>query len=172
MRRRGFTLIELSTVIVILALFAAAMVPTMSVMIETSKRRSYRINVLTLVKRAKVESVTRGQTMSLSCDDGTFQLGFEEDGAVTPLASVAATQGIEASHFYESGEEVGSGEWTLSFFPDGTSEGGAFQFDEANDSKTVRISKKDSKVAVSDGAIDPTNDTDTEWDAGGYEQSG
>jgi len=171
MRRRGFTLIELSVVIVILAMFAAAVVPNMATSIESAKRRSFRVSVLTLARRAKVEAITRGATVNLSLNNGDFQISSGSETDSTVIGSVSQAPGIEASHFTKAGEELGEGEWLIAFYPDGTSDGGAFQFDEGSDSTSVKIAKKDGRVSVTDGALDPGDTSETEWEAGGYVQS-
>lgn len=172
MRRRGFTLIELSTVIVILALFAAAVVPHMASAIEGSKRRSYRVEVLTLAKQGKEEAIKRGANVRLTYSDGTFQIAEPNDINETIIDTVASVQGIEASHFSKAGQEQAEGEWGITFYPDGTSDGGSFQFDEGQDSTTVKVDKRDARISVTDGAIDPSDNSENEWDAGGYEQTG
>lgn len=172
MRRRGFTLVELSVVIVLMAMFAAAMVPRVATVVTSQARRGYRLNVLRLVNKAHEEAIRTRQTVTVKSDSGTFRLSSATESEETVIESVEPVNGVEVTHFVQGGNEIGEAEWAMAFYPDGTCDGGSFQFDEGQDSKTVSVRKRDGKVTVTEGDLSNAQPEDIEWDAGGYVQTG
>lgn len=172
MSRRGFTLVELSVVIVLMAMFAAAMVPRVGNMLTSQARRGYRIDVLRLAKKAHEEAIRRRETVTLRSDSGTFRISTATEIEESVIETVQPAAGVEVSHFALAGNEVGEAEWLVAFYPDGTSDGGTFQFDEGSQSSTVAIRKRDGKVSVTEGDATQAGTEDNEWDAGGYVQTG
>ncbi len=169
-RKRGFTLIEVSVVIVILSLMATLIAPRMATTIEGGKRRAYRSNVLTLVRQARAEAIGQGQTVTLSVPSTGFQIGTTDANSnVTTIKTVAAVNGVQTSNFMRAGQSTGDTQWQLGFYPDGSTDGGSFQFVEANHTQSVAIARKDGQLTLSDGELDPATTSDAEWDAGGYD---
>lgn len=165
-------MIELSTVVVLLALFAATVAPHMASAIEGSKRRQYRVSVLTLLRQAKNEAVLRGQATEVRLEESTFRLvATSQDQEETSINVVQAVEGVEATHTWVDGAEVSEGEWALTFFPDGTSNGGGFQFDEGTGSQSVTVSRRNGLASLGDDVANPTLDQETEWEAGTYVQN-
>lgn len=172
MKRRGFTLIELSTVIVIMSMTAALIAPNVASAIEGGKRRGFRVSTLTLLKRAKNEAIIRRATTEIRANENSLILMLPSEDSDTVLDSVNSVNGVELSHFQQEGNEVSEGEWAISFYSDGTSSGGQFQFDEGQSSQSVIISKKTglSKLAELDST--DRNDDEAEWEAGEFVQKG
>ena len=173
MKRRGFTLVELSVIVIILAMFAASTAPNMASMIEGGKRRGFRQSVLTLIRQAKEEAVTRGQVVWFaSTSDAGFEISTTIDDQETTLKEITPVDGVTAANFMKAGAAGGEGDWRVAFYPDGTCEGGSFEFQEAGATRSVSISKRNGGVTLADGEVDTSKDPDQEWQAGEYEKSG
>ena len=110
--------------------------------------------------------------VTLAVDSGTFRISTSDDVQETVIETVEPVDGVEASHFVRAGQEVSDGEWIVAFYPDGTCDGAAFQFDEGTESRTVQIRKRDGKVTIVDDAMESLEDPNTEWEAGGFVQTG
>jgi len=172
MRRRGFTFVELSVVIIVMAMFAALTVPNIASTIESGKRRGFRQAVLSLIREARAEAVSRKQPVAMSYTDDGFELTVTTNDQDEVIKSIDKVDGVDASHFTTNGDETADTSWRCSFYPDGTCDGGSFEFDEASDSQTVTIAKRDGHILLNDGQYDESTNPDQEWDAGGYVQTG
>ena len=173
MKRRGFTLIELSVIVLILAMFAAATVPNMASAIEGGKRRGFRQSILTMVRQGREEAITRGQVVYMeSNSDGGFDLTTAIDDQSTSIKQVAAVDGVTVENFVSDTSPSGQGDWVMAFYPDGTCQGGSFEFQEAGGTRSVSISKRNAAITLGDGPIDTSTDPNQEWQAGDYERSG
>ena len=170
MKNRGFTLIEVSTVIVVMAMMAALVAPNVASAIEGGKRRGFRVSVLTLIRQAKNESIVRGATTDIRSSESTVSLVLPGEDSETTLGTVNAVNGVELSHFQQDGNEVSEGEWAISFYPDGTSSGGGFQFDEGQGSQAVIVSKKTGLTRLTKVDSTTVTDDETEWEAGDFVQ--
>lgn len=173
MKRKGFTLIELSVVVLIMAMFAALTVPNMAATVESGNKRNFRQSVITMIRRAKEEALTRGQVVLMSTNsDNGFELSTTVDEQETKFAEVSPVDGVTATNFMKGGSSAGEGDWQMAFYPDGTCEGGSFEFQQNGSTRSVSISKKNCAVTVTDGSLEPENDPDQQWQAGEYEKSG
>lgn len=171
-RRRGFTLIELSVVIVILAMFAAAVVPNLARTVTSSQDRSYRQSLLTLVQKAHTEAIMRGQTVSLSvAESGALQIAVQQDDQQEVIRQVDANDGQEIAKFMLKGEEVADSDWIVQFYADGKCDGGGFQVGQGNAAFSYQIRRSDGRVRLNSGELDVNNDPESEWEAGQFEPS-
>ncbi len=165
MRKRGFTLIELSVVIVILAMMAALVVPNIATAITGGRSRLYVQSVSDIVRQAREEAVFRKATVSLNrTDDGAFQLSTNQDGQTTQIKQTQTSADVTASAFESGGQSMSEGDWTVKFYADGTCDGGAFQLDANGASAAYRIRRSDGHLSITQGALDTTDDPDTRWD--------
>lgn len=166
-------MIEMTTIVVVVAMFAALSAPALGRAITGSQRRSYRVGVLTLAGRAREEAVHAKHEVRLRSDSSSFSIETTgDDGTTTAIQSITAVSGVEASHFWTNGSETSEGEWAVSFYADGSSSGGGFQFDEGEESTSVHFAKLDGAVSTTPEAADPTIENGLDWDAGGYAQGG
>jgi prepilin-type N-terminal cleavage/methylation domain-containing protein len=173
MKRRGFTFVEMSVVIMVIAIFSALAVPNIASTIDGGRHRAFRHSVLTMIREARVEAVSSKQTVAMSYTDDGFQLTVnDENDQESVIKSVAKVDGVDASHFTTEGQETADSSWRCAFYPDGTNDGGSFEFDEGSDSQTVTINKRDGRITLNDGQYDEATNPDQEWDAGGYVQTG
>jgi hypothetical protein len=96
------------------------------------------------------------------------QTNSEQEGQV--LASAALHEAIEATRFRAADNDVTGTDWTVAFFADGTSEGGAIEVEEGGLVRTFQIGSKSGLARWQDGAM-PASEVE-QWPAGEMEQRG
>lgn len=169
MRRRGFTLIEISTIVVILAMIAAITYPSLASVVKSQRIRSYLQDVERLTTDARGIAVQTGQTVSLVSDgEGSFQIraSSEESDEGQVFEQIAPVQGISATSFRLGSDDIGADEWELRFYEDGTADPGGVLLTEANETWALVIEPKTGRGRIQRGELPDT--TLTEWEAGDY----
>lgn len=166
-------MVELSVIVLILALFAASSAPNMASAIEGGKRRSFRASTLNLIHQARESAIQSGKTVWLSTDsNGGFQISTTVDEEEQVIKTVDAADGVTVENLTLNGSSAGDGDWKIGFYPDGSSDGGSFELQESNASKTVTVDKRTGRIRVTDGDLDESESPDAEWQAGEYERTG
>lgn len=150
----------------LLALFAASIAPNVARQIEASKKRGYRQSVLILLRQARNEAIWTRLTTNVTIEENAFSISQTEADSTTTLKRVEAVNGVEVSHEWINGSEVGESEWKIAFYPDGTSSGGGFQFDEGSNSQSVSVKKSSGEIVTTNNATNPSIEDDSEWEAG------
>ncbi|MEQ1823752.1 MAG: prepilin-type N-terminal cleavage/methylation domain-containing protein [Fimbriimonadaceae bacterium] len=169
--RRGYTLIELSAVIVVLALLAVLITPNLGRSLVANQRRGYRAGVLRLIEDAKMRAAQLGTTITLrSGENGGFQLSSRNtDGEETVLQSLDAVDGIETSGlFLKDGTENGS-DWAVNFYPDGSCDGGSIDLAENGSEIRYQIKPATGMVAI---VSTDTEIQEDRWQAGEFTSGG
>lgn len=168
MRRRGFTLIEISTIIVILAMIAAITWPSLASVVKAQRVRSYLQDIERLTVDARAIAVQTGQTVSLASDgEGSFQIRAEtEETDAQVYEQIAAVPGISVSTYRVGADDVGGDEWEIRFYEDGTADSGGVLLAEGNSSWSLVIEPKSGRGRVQRGELPDT--ALTEWEAGDY----
>ena len=96
LKKKGFTLIEILAVIVILGVLAVLVVPSLIGIINDSKERAYELQIKTIETAAKDYITEHGLTINeLENVGGTYTmslqeligLGYLESGIINPLTS-------------------------------------------------------------------------------------
>ncbi len=168
--RRGFTLIEMLTVIVVLATLAAIMAPNLASSVKTNTKRGYLASIDRLPARAKQLAISSGAAVTLIADeDGGFQLeqSLDENEEPNVLGQVTAIETIVPDMFVVGQDETASGEWAVRFFPDGTSDRAGIEFDENGNKWHLSINGQGTgKVASGELPIE----AEDRWPAGDYVQ--
>ena len=93
-KKKGFTLIELIVVLVIMAILAAAAIPTVMGYIENSRKAAYLANVRAVYQAGQsaiAEGLAAGEPITVSNDN--ISIG----GSTTFTARVAALTGFDSS---------------------------------------------------------------------------
>lgn len=166
-RRRGFTLIELSVVIVILAVLGAVMVPNMGKAIASHNARKYRSDVRNLFAFAREEAIRSGKTRTVLFGDSGFTVSADSEDESRTLKSVPTIDLVKIDEFFVDGNSVGESDWSLRFYADGRSDSGRFNLSDGGSAVTYRI-KPDSglvEVLATQEDLDQLNDEDR-WPAG------
>lgn len=172
MRRRGFTLIEMSTIIVILAMISAIAIPSIGAVVKSQRIRGYFQDVERLTIEAHGIATQTGQTVSLVSDgEGSFQIQRQSEDStaedeVTALGQVSTVQGIEILTFRLDSEDVAGDEWELRFYGDGTADSGGILFEEAGETWAFSVDPKSGRGRIERGELPDA--TLNQWEAGDY----
>ena len=184
MTRRGFTLIEASTVVVVLAVLAALIVPSLASQKRSLDARAAVAGMQRIVVQARERAVTRKATCTLRFEEASGRLVLEETpvmldsqaadaGAVSDepveISEAILPDGFEARAFRTGEQDRNAGDWEVRFYHDGSCDGGGFEIASGTDSSSL-VLYKDGTASWQDGAL-PAIET-TKWPAGENEQRG
>lgn len=170
MRRRGFTLIEITTVILVLSMIAAIVLPSIAATMKSQRMRGYLSDLERLTIEASGIARQSGQTVSLVSDgEGSFQIQTEVEGEEpVPVSQVTPIAGIQVVNHRLGSDDLGSEEWSLRFYADGTADAGGVQIEEPAETWALVVDPKSGRGRIQRGEL-PDMATD-EWEAGDYVQ--
>lgn len=172
MRQRGFTLIELTVVIVVLMLFASVVVPNLSAQKAGRERRAFLESARRIALDARSEAIERGATVTLRYEEGQKEMKLEREAAeqneeAEEIRTVALPEDFSLQNFRVGKESVTAGDWQVRFFADGTSDGGAVELDENGDIQSLIVDKR-GNATLESGSL--PEETDERWPVGDYER--
>lgn len=188
MRRRGFSLIEMCVLIVVVSAMAALVLPNIvSMQTAANKRKAYQA-VRRLAIRAHEDAIASGQVRELTFEDPAGRLTLnrevpqEEPGTVTgratptplvpsddqiePIASATLPDGVEAQQFQQEGQPTNAASWRIRFYPDGRSDSGGFEMREGETIRSLAF-LPDGRIVYQEGALPDTSQS--RWQAGNLE---
>lgn len=177
--RRGFTFVEMSVVVSLIALLATAILPRILAVQKSQTDTAFRVGLARLVQVARNEAVARKTTVELAIDGNQIGWQIPEDSATGTESSEEATglqgaislpEGGELADFQLAFEDVEEDEWSVGFYPDGTSDEAAIAFTLAGREWLLRIDGETGTGRVTTGTIDDV--ADDSWEAGDLEQRG
>lgn len=171
-RRSGFTLIEVSTVIVVLVLIVSVLTPRILAMQRGTNARAARANIVRLGPEGRALAIDRGETVALRFDGETsaFVLEAGEENEATQLRSVPLGQDESVTAFEADGQPSEEADWRIEFYADGSASSGAWEIEEPGGTYSVRVFPADGHAEVTQGALADT--PTTSWEAGSLEQRG
>ena len=164
-------MIELSVVIVLVALLASAVAPNLSAMKRSRIEREFPIAALRLALTARETAISDGQSCALMFGDQLRVLQMVradlESGTDTALAEVSLSPEVETGRLDLAGRESNSSDWRLTFYPDGTCDGGGVEFRRGDRSFALVIDPASGAARIVDGQL-PDSSGDR-WQAGEIE---
>jgi len=167
--KRAYTLIELSVVIAVLALLAAAVTPLLSSFTQSQRYHSFISQLATIGAQTREEAIALAKPVDLEFDGSANQFKIhtlDENGSDKFLNTVQLPGGYSAQRFQLSGKESDAGEWKLTFYPDGSSDGGGVQVTQGADTITLYSDPTTGRTVLNhDPLPDPTT---LSWTAGDY----
>ncbi len=187
--RRGFTLIEVSVVIVIIALMAAVAFPRLQQMAESQRAANSVNSVERLLKQAREEAVRRQTRTEIVVRGAGFVLTAPDEAPPedAPLAEEAEegdvsqdeelglvigqaslTDGATISSLTVRGEEVDEQTFAVGFFPDGSSDSAGVEIDVLGRVSHFTVSSASGGVRRGEGPL-PVEEA-PDWEAGQNEQ--
>jgi prepilin-type N-terminal cleavage/methylation domain-containing protein len=170
MSRRGFTLIEITVVVALIALFASLIVPNLASEKAGRERRAFYVNLENLVVDARETAIETKRTVNLRYDDSAeeFYLNQElEDDAEGTEQEIGKrihlAEGMRTSEFRADDQTASSGDWSIAFYSDGTSDGGGVAIMDGERQFAFVVNDRGGYEAVDGGLPDPT---ENKWPAG------
>jgi type II secretory pathway pseudopilin PulG len=163
--------VEISMVIVVLALFAAMIMPNLAQQKESRERLQFRMELRRLIVSARERAITRASTQVVTYEDATgrFQAASADENGMPgePFASATLPDGVTADQFRMGDRDVGDSEWEIRFHSDGSSEGAGLQLGDGQIPYSVTVDLDGTTRAFADEL--PQAGT-RRWEAGSYEQ--
>jgi prepilin-type N-terminal cleavage/methylation domain-containing protein len=193
-QKRGFTLIEMTVVLVVLVLFAALITPNVITMQSRQQRREADGQILNLARQGRESAIESGFTYAMMYDSAKTAFVLKKEpppqdaGSVAgtlptpaprPLANVQSVSdlqqvqafnlpsGVEASKFVANDDSVDGGSWIVHFYADGTSDGGGVEITQSQAIQAIQVTK-DGFSSIIQGSLPES--TEQIWTAGTYAQ--
>ncbi len=187
-RRRGFTLIELGVVVIVIVTFASLIVPRFISIQRSRQVWEFEQALQRLAGSAHEEAINRSHTMVLTFDEAQnqFSLSVEADpssstssGPLTLQGNSATTdqrqvvysaklpQGTVVQQYQAQGQPSNSGSWQIQFFADGTCDAGGVELSEDGALRTLYLDPRGTFKFSTEALPDPKS---LEWDAGDFQR--
>lgn len=143
--RRGFTLVEVTAIIVIIALFAAMVAPNLASMKASRDHRAFFEKTSQIFAVARAKAIELKKPIEVHLDDAKNELFLAQvdaDGNTTEVgARVALPSEMRVDELRQGTQTVSSGEWKPVFYPDGSSERSGIQVSEGDRTTSFVVSK-------------------------------
>lgn len=185
-RNRGFTIVEMSVVTIMVILFAAIVFPSVVAVQRSQAASGFRIGLENTVQiaRRQAASQNRATVMKFGNDN---ELGW--DFAEDPLESssedsttadeddvelgqvrngISLPENTEFIEFKRNKQTENQTEWQVKFLPDGTAERAVAEFTQDGKSYILIINPANGSSEVREGTMDDYDDEG--WQAGEIEQ--
>jgi prepilin-type N-terminal cleavage/methylation domain-containing protein len=188
--RKGFTLIEVSVVIVVVALMAAIAFPRLQQMAASQRAANSIDGIERLLRQGREEAVrrqaftrivVRGSSLVLSAPDQLpldEQLPAPEDEGGDPIdpdrelgqiiSSAQLAEGAALAAFQLNGSESDEAEWSAGFYADGAASASGLEIDLLGRRISFIVDPTSGAVARIEGAM-PLQQS-PKWEAGQIEQ--
>ena len=168
--KRGYTLIEMTIVISILALFAAAVIPALANWRAGDAYRAFPGQLLRLVANARQDAIDNHVARSLSYDPstGSFKISWLDPTTSQPQDGPTLTppSSIQMGRLVYLDNDTSPQNWKVTFYPDGTAENAGFELQDQDKYFTIAITAA-GQITLSNAAL-PEPDT-LRWSAGANE---
>ncbi len=159
----------MGVVVVVLMLFAAMVVPNLATQKASRERSEFYQALNRIAGNAREMAVADGRTTRLSLESGGRTLSiFQEDaeGEEIERQVVDVPEDIQTTSVQADGSDGGS-EWSVKFYPDGTSDGGGIELSDAGRVRSLDVAT-DGRIQLIEGPL-PEKSED-KWPAGDYEK--
>lgn len=170
--RRGFSLIELSVVVLVLAMLAATVVPRLVALRRGDEVRRFKMKLPALIGEARSRAISSGETavVQLQASENRFGLasGAESSESQAKTISLPGDAAVQKTRIGRTEGEAS--DWEIRFFPDGTCQGGAIEFRIDGSILTLVVDGRSGRAQWTEGGIPPIEDE--EWAAGELEIRG
>lgn len=168
-RTRGFTLIELSVVIAILALLAATVFARIAAIKDSQTYHAFVNQLGEIGTQTREEAIALAKPVDLEFDSTNNRFSIhtvDDNGGDQVLSSLPVPAGYTPQRFQLSGKDSDAGEWKLYFYPDGSSDGGGVQISQGNNTISLYCDATTGKSKLThDQLPDPSS---LNWIAGDY----
>jgi len=171
-KRRGFTLIELSVVIVLIALFAAVILPKLVVVRDSQRAAAFRTDMTRFFREARETSISSRRVVEVRYSGSAWEMvqipDETDDADEQTLERLAMPAGAEATSFRLQERDVTSDEFLVRCYPDGSTSDAALQWGTGADTYVLRIKGNSGSVTMARGSIE--DEVDPTWPAGELEK--
>ena len=166
-KSRGFTLIEMSIVITLVALFASLIVPNLVGSRETQRERAFVSALKRLALDARTRAISDNQTLHLTLSGDRFSVSQDGDAKQrgAEILGLDLLASARVSRCQLNGQDASTADWDLRFYPDGTADQGGIEIEVGQNVYVLNVTAK------GQGTVDDqlTDQSTVQWQAGTYE---
>ena len=138
--RRGFTLIELSVIIVLLALFAAIVAPNMLAIKRSRAQLDREAAILRLPQEARNEAQERRTPIALRLEEDALVMETEPaEGEDAQTIKQVSFTGMAVETTQLNGESTDTSSWRWVAYPDGSADTGGVEFSLNGSQKSLEL---------------------------------
>jgi type II secretory pathway pseudopilin PulG len=169
-RNTGFTLMEMSIILVVLALFAALVVPNVVAIKRSRDLAALEADVARLPVTGRNEARSARVPVALRVDDTDLVLERrppDADPQVVKRVPLTGDLRIESARNANGLTDVAT--WTWTVYPDGSADAGGLEFSEGQNRKSLTLETDGGSRWMSG---DLPDDLDEKWPAGELEKRG
>ncbi len=167
--KRGYTLIELVVVVVVLTVLASLVIPNLVRAKEGQEKRDFEASLYRLASYARERAIQERKTIALALSDRSFVVNEEREGQEIELRRLTMPEGVDTGSFAAEGEDSTSNDWRLRFYADGSSDGGGVELNNDGRIRSLQIGTNGTLTVVEGNLED--NGT-KKWTAGEIEKRG
>lgn len=170
--RRGFTLVELSVVIVLIALFAATILPKLVVVRDSQRAAAFRTEITRFFREARENAVTRRAVIEVRYDGDSWEMvqlpSETEDAEEEQLSQLGMLVGTSATAFRMNDADVAADEFLVRCYPDGTVTDAVLEWGGEGETYVLNLDGPSGRVTMRRGTIE--NQAEEDWPAGEIEK--
>jgi len=170
--RRGFTLVELSVVIVLIALFAATILPKLVVVRDSQRAAAFRTEITRFFREARENAVTRRAVIEVRYDGDSWEMvqlpSETEDAEEEQLSQLGMLAGTSATAFRMNDADVAADEFLVRCYPDGTVTDAVLEWGGEGETYVLNLDGPSGRVTMRRGTIE--NQAEEDWPAGEIEK--
>ncbi len=184
MRRRGFTIVEVSTVIFLIILLAATVYPSIGAIQRSQAAIGFRQSVESIAQKARTEAIRQNRATALKFNaDGQIGWDFIEDQTEEQIANGADSDELELGAVrdaiqptpttemltYElNRQDVSRDEWQVGFYPDGSADRAYLEFTQDDQTFLLIVNPQSGSTRIIQGTL--SEQAEEVWEAGEIEQ--
>ncbi len=165
---KGFTLIEVSVVVLIFALFSALVVPRLYSLRRGDDVRKFTIELPGAIRTIRANAISRSESLVLAYDSQSNELQVQSVDGQEVGSSVSIPADVEVTGARIGKSDAAGSDWELRFYSDGTCDGGGINFSFDGKAQSLQLYAQTGAGRWVDGEL-PELGTD-EWQAGELEQ--
>jgi Tfp pilus assembly protein FimT len=161
---RGFTLIEMTVILVVLVIIAAAIVPNVVSVLQSEQLKSTEATLARLPDGVRNDAI-KGQNPIRVHFDGSTMVEEElmPDGTIQQYKTIDLGSSVQVDQVQKNYQVADPSTWYWTAFPDGTSDIGGVQFTVDSEQESLIIPSFGKSVWQSGPLPDETED---QWTAG------
>lgn len=186
-RNRGYTIVEMALVVIIIATVAAIAIPSMSAVQRGQSASSFRVGLENVIQTARQQAARQNRVTVVKFNsDNEFGWDFVEDQLESESESsanqdqdnielgqvrdgISIPQSTEFVEFRRNKTTENQSDWQVMFMPDGTAERAVAEFTQDGKSYLLIVYPKSGASEVREGTMNDYEEDDS-WDAGELEQ--
>ncbi len=172
-KKAGFTLIELTVVIFIVALFSALFAPNVAAFLKGDEYRTFRAETKSAFGFARESAIQAKAPHRVRIQESSRTIEVIRqgtDGQDQTVRTVDMAQQVTVSKVTLNGQDSNTETWEVTFYPDGSATKAGLELSTDGQLFAVQVNEVTGRSTFIDGEL--PEDTESRWEAGEREQRG